>query len=67
MAGAGWGAAEVFTGRQIMTTSGGGTIVNISSIAAMAPEILNGAYGATIAFRKMRERYNDGTPEILQA
>jgi NADP-dependent 3-hydroxy acid dehydrogenase YdfG len=67
MAGAGWGAAEVFTGRQIMTTSGGGTIVNISSIAAIAPEMLNGVYGATKAFRKMREPYNDGTPEILQA
>jgi uncharacterized protein len=49
-----------------MTTSGGGTIVNISTIAAIAPEMLNGVYGATKAFRKMQERYNDRTPEILR-
>jgi len=47
MAGAGWGAAEVFSGRQIMTTSGSETIVNISSIAAIATKMLNGVYGAT--------------------
>jgi short-subunit dehydrogenase len=29
---------------------GGGTIINISSIAAVAPELLNGVYGGTKAF-----------------
>jgi uncharacterized protein len=29
---------------------GGGTIINIASIAALAPEMLNGVYGATKAF-----------------
>jgi len=31
-------------------TRGGGTIVNIASIAALAPELLNGVYGATKAY-----------------
>jgi uncharacterized protein len=31
-------------------TRGGGTIINISSIAAIAPETLNGVYGGTKAF-----------------
>jgi hypothetical protein len=29
---------------------GGGTIINIASVAAVAPELLNGVYGATKAF-----------------
>ena len=29
---------------------GGGTIINISSVAAIAPEVLNGVYGGTKAF-----------------
>jgi uncharacterized protein len=32
------------------TARGSGTIINISSIAAVAPEILNGVYGGTKAF-----------------
>ncbi|MGO6739439.1 SDR family NAD(P)-dependent oxidoreductase [Rhizobium ruizarguesonis] len=31
-------------------TRGGGTIINIASIAAIAPELLNGVYGGTKAF-----------------
>ena len=33
-----------------LVTRGGGTIINISSAVAIAPEILNGVYGATKAF-----------------
>jgi short-subunit dehydrogenase len=29
---------------------GGGTVINIASVVAIAPEILNGVYGATKAF-----------------
>jgi uncharacterized protein len=39
-----YAAAPAFVAR------GGGTIVNIASVAAVAPELLNGVYGATKAF-----------------
>jgi uncharacterized protein len=39
-----YAAAPAFVGR------GGGAIINISSVVAIAPEILNGVYGATKAF-----------------
>ncbi|BDG74348.1 SDR family NAD(P)-dependent oxidoreductase [Roseomonas fluvialis] len=39
-----YAAAPAFLAR------GGGTIVNIASIAALAPELLNGVYGATKAY-----------------
>ena len=39
-----YAAAPAFVAR------GGGTIINISSVVAIAPEVLNGVYGATKAF-----------------
>jgi hypothetical protein len=33
-----------------LVNRGGGTIINIASVAAIAPEVLNGVYGATKAF-----------------
>lgn len=33
-----------------LVARGGGTIINIASVVALAPEILNGVYGATKAF-----------------
>lgn len=39
-----YAAAPAFIAR------GGGTIVNIASVAALAPELLNGVYGATKAY-----------------
>ena len=39
-----YAAAPAFVGR------GGGTIINVSSAVAIAPEMLNGVYGATKAF-----------------
>ena len=39
-----YAAAPAFVAR------GGGTIINISSAVAIAPELLNGVYGATKAF-----------------